>query len=205
MNLTHSPLLLAATLWAAGSLGAHAAVFALEDKFTKDTTANYHGSNGYTVSYVSKCATDFGDGANEGALWVVVKPKNKTGLLSHSLASIEKSDVGKRLTLTFRVTSKNQNYHLADVSFTLNDAPIDSTTISTSTFTLWSEAATAPDASSVTLKEWRANHGEGTITYTITEADVGKNLGWQFAATATSPSEAGFSFGIDYWNLSVSK
>lgn len=183
---------------------AHAGISATGDNFSANTSAQYNTGGGYSITYIARGNADMGDGVNDGILKVEVTQENKSGVLLYKCGTVEKSDVGKKLSLTFRVQSLRDNYHIANVSFTSDGIDIGSTTISTSTFTQWDETGTGPASPAATLGDWRKTNGEGTITYTIREEDVGTKLGWCFAAAKTSKN-GGASIAIDNWKLSITR
>lgn len=192
-----APVLIAALTHAT----AQAAVLSTSDNFSSDTSANYSTTGGFAHAYSAIGSTDFGDGANDGYLGVTVPGSNVTGVLAYSLGAVEAGDVGKQLSLVFRLDGRGFNFHGSNVSFTSNSVAIGSTTVGTTTFPEWNTEGTALATPAATLGDWRQKNGVGSLSYTIQAADVGKTLGWQFASTSTS--SGGYSFGIDNWSVNV--
>ncbi|QUE49353.1 PEP-CTERM sorting domain-containing protein [Luteolibacter ambystomatis] len=180
--------------------GTHAAIVAINDTFAANTLANYTAAGGYTLSYNASGSPDFGDGAGDGFLNVNVPASNNTGSLVTSLGTVDAEDVGKQLTLVFRLDGRSVNFHSDNVSFTVNATVVPSTTVSTTTFPEWDNAGTAATGAGA-ITDWRMKNAVGTLSYTIQAADVGNTLGWKFASASTS--SGGYSFGIDNWSLSV--
>lgn len=183
----------------------HAAIISTGDDFGTNTLANYSSSGGYSISYVAS-DTNLGDGTTgDGAMLVTVAASTSNGLISYTpgLGLIEAGDIGKEVTLTFRVDGRLSNFHNATALLTVGGSTVAS--LGSGNFIEWDTAGNAPLGGGETFSTddgtWRNETGVGSFSYTIQAGDVGQQLGWTLDSGGTS--SGGFSYHVDSWDLTA--